>query len=103
MKIYFVPRAKLGKWSVGLIAVFFLLFAVFWLFFASGQRGGDTFFSNFFLAIPMLLAGMSGIFAFFTGIISIIKKKERSILVFLSTLIGFFILFWCFSEVIFPH
>jgi len=103
MKLNFIPKTCLGKWSVILIVFFFLFFAVFWVFVVSGQRGGDTFFSNLFLTIPMLLAASSGIIAFFTGIISIINKKERSIFVFLSTLIGFFILFFCLGEVLFPH
>ncbi|MFC1902332.1 hypothetical protein ACFLX3_05365 [Chloroflexota bacterium] len=46
-------------------------------------------------AIPnnlALLAGISGISAFFTGIIGIIKSKDRSVIVFIATIIGFFII-----------
>ena len=45
----------------------------------------------------------SGIAAFFTGIISILKNKERSVLVFLSTLLGSLVLLWIFAEIAFPH
>ena len=96
-------KTRLGKWSVGLIVIFFLSLATLYLFIALGQRGGEGFFSNLLLAIPGLVAGISGIFAFFAGIISIFKHKERAVLVFLSTAIGFFVLLWCFAEILFPH
>ena len=51
----------------------------------------------------MILAGVSGISAFLTGIIGIIKSKDRSVTVFISTIVGFFILFLVLVEVLFPH
>ena len=93
----------MGKWSIGLIIAFFLFFAVFWIFIALGQRGGDTYFSNLALAMPSLLSGVSGVFAFLTGLIGVIRNRERSILVFLAMLIGLFVLLFCLAEVIFPH
>ncbi len=103
MKIRFIPRTRLGKWSIWLIVAFILLFMMFQLLVASGQRGGDTFFSNLALSVPMLIAGICGILAFFTGIIGIIKGKERSVLVFIATVIGFFILFFVLGEFLVPH
>lgn len=95
MAVYYKPKTALGKWSIGLIlgAVFFFLLTT--LLMELGQRYsvGDTFFSNLALAIPMLLAGISGISAIFTGIIGIIKSKERSVFVFIAPFLGFFILF----------
>lgn len=64
MKINFMPKAHLGKWSVGLIIAFFVFLGLFFLFVTLGERGGDKFFSNFKLAIPALLTGIFGI-AFF--------------------------------------
>ena len=98
-----LPKTSLGKWSFGLIIVFFLLFVIFQLLVASGQRGGATFFSNPVLTIPILLAGISGVFAFFTGIISIVRSKERSVLVFLATAIGLFVMLFWLGEILFPH
>lgn len=98
-----MPKTRLGKWSVGLIIIFFLFFALFQLLVASGQQGGATFFSNPVLTIPILLAGTSGVFAFFTGIISILKNKERSVLVFLATAIGLFIMLFWLGEILSPH
>lgn len=103
MKINFIPKTCLGKWSVGLICSFFLIFGLFLIFIALGQQGGGTFFGNLKLAIPFLLSGIMGVASFFTGIIGIIKNKERSILVFLSTAIGFLVLVFMLGEILIPH
>jgi hypothetical protein len=103
MKVRFIPRTSLGKWSIWLIVAVIVLYIIFQLLVASGQRGGATFFSNLALSVPMLLAGISGISAFFTGIIGIIKSKERSILTFIATVVGFFILFFILGELLVPH
>jgi hypothetical protein len=103
MKIHFMPKTVLGKWSVGLIIVFIVLLALFELLVASGQRGGETFFSNLILTIPMLIAAISGISAFATGLIGVIMSRERSIAVYLATLIGLLVLLFVLGEIIFPH
>jgi hypothetical protein len=69
----------------------------------SGQRGGDTFFSNLTLTIPMMLAWTPGISALVTGIIGIAKSRERSILVFAATAIGLLVLAFSLGEILFPH
>ena len=93
-----MPKTRLGKWSVGFIIAFFLLFAIFLLFAVSGQLGGDTFTILSAPAILLLLAGICGISSFFTGVVSIIKNKERSVLVLLATAIGFYVLFFALGE-----
>jgi len=85
MEVHFLPKTALGKWSIGGIvgAVVFALLA--------GLI--DEFFRKYGVANTlMLLAGISGTSAFFTGIIGIIKSKDRSVIVFIATIIGFFIL-----------
>jgi hypothetical protein len=54
------------------------------------------------IALPMLAGFICGIAAFFTGTIGI-KRKDTSILLFLSTAMGFFVLLWCLAEIAFPH
>ena len=100
MKHHFIPKTHLGQWSIWLITVFIVLFIII---VASGQRGGATFFSNLALSIPMVIAGISALLAFFTGIIGIIKSKERSVLACSSTIVGFFMLLWVSAEILFPH
>ena len=103
MKINFTPKTHLGRWSVVLIILFFTFLGLFFLFVDLGERGGDTFFSNLKLTIPMLIAGTCGVGSFFVGLVSIIKCKEHSILVFLATILGFLILLWILAEFLFPH
>ena len=102
-KFSLLPNTRLGKWSMNLIIAFFLLFLLFQLLILSGQRGGNTFFDNLLLSIPWLFMVVCGIASFFTGTISIIKKKERAVFVFLSTALGFFILLFVLGEFLFPH
>jgi len=80
MKVSFKPNTALGKWSVILIVLSFIFFIILYSFIASGQRGGD-----------------------FTGITSIIRNRERAIFVYISTVIGFFVLFFFLAEILFPH
>ena len=85
MTAYYKPKTALGKWSIGLIVgtVVFVLLAVLF----------DEIFRKLSIANTlMLLAGISSIPAFFTGIIGIIKSKDRSVFVFIATIIGFFFL-----------
>lgn len=103
MKVTFLPRTLAGKCSVWSIAAFVILFGIFLLLVASGQRGGETFLSNLVLSVPMLLAGISGVAAFFSGLAGVIWKRERSVLVFLAVFIGLFVLIFWLGEVTSPH
>ncbi len=95
-KVYFLHKMALGKWSIGLIVgslVFALLAGLF-----------DEFIRNLAAANTLMnLAGISGTSAFFTGIISIIKSKDRSVIVFTATIIGFIALLVFVFEVLLPH
>jgi len=103
MRDLFLPRTVLGRWSVGLAAAFFFFTAVFLIIAAAGARGGDSFFSNMALAMPMLLAAICGASAFVTGIIAIIRSKERAIFVLLASVVGFNVLLFALGEILFPH
>jgi len=99
-----MPKTTLGKWSVGLIAAFFLLLATgITVVSVFKQEGGETLFDNLWISIPMLGAGASTIAAFITGIIAIIKNKERSILVIITTLVGLLVLWFVAGEIVSPH
>lgn len=98
-----MPGTAFGKWAVGFVISFFLFFALFSLIVASGQKGGDTFYENLYLAVPALLAAFSGILAVITGGISVFRDKERAASVYLATIIGFLVLIFCLGEILLPH
>ena len=105
-----MPKTILGKWSLGLIIAMPLLFVI-----------GTSFTNSFFisstsrhtiladitsrpaLALSMLAGFASGISAFITGLVAIIKQKERALLVYLSTLIGAALILFLIGEIAFPH
>jgi len=103
MHVHFKLVTKLGKRSAWLIVAFAVSLASFGILVTSRQRGGDTFFSNLLLAIPMTIAAAAGISAFITGLVSIIRTKERSISVYLSVTFGLIVLVFVLGEVILPH
>ena len=102
--VFIMPKTLFGKWAVRFVVAFILLLAT-GIFVASNQgpRADQTFLDNPILSIPMLSAGAAGILAFFCAIISIIRYKERSILVILAVVIGFLVLDFVLGEFLFPH
>ncbi len=109
MKIIFSPKSHLGRLSVVLIVFvpIFLYVGMSFVGFYESIPAGRTILQDIMarpgIALPMLAGLVSGIAAFFTGVIGIIRKKDRSILVFLSAALGFLVLLWCLAEIIFPH
>ncbi len=101
--IYFKPKTQLGRWSLYTMIIFFVFFGIFLIFIKLGEKGGPTFFSNLKLTISYLIASVSATISFLVGLISVIKKQERSPMVFLAIIIGFFVLFWNLGEILFPH
>ena len=105
MRISILPKTTLGRWSVGLAAAFFLLFVLLQTFYTSVHRNPVT---NPGSPSPFILVGVvaeyiSGIASFVTGLISLIKSKERSILVFLVVIVGFLVLLMEFLEFLLSH
>jgi hypothetical protein len=103
VRVHFKPQTKLGKRSVWLLVALAVFMGVFRINVLLGQRGGDTFFSNPFLTVPILLAGISGIAAFITGLIIIVREKERSISVYLAVAVGIIVLIVALAQIISPH
>jgi len=109
MRLSFIPKTILGKWSiVSIIAMpIFFYIGISFVSFYESVPAGKTIPHDIVVrpgvALPMLTGLISGIAAFFTGIVGIIKKNDYSVLVFLSTIIGFFALLWCLAEILFPH
>jgi hypothetical protein len=86
--IVILPTTTLGKWSIGSsIGVFIFLFLNPLIISLGNLIAGKDLSSNQYLltAIGVLLIGFSAA-AFVTGVIGMIKFKERSILVIIATL-----------------
>ncbi len=105
-----MPKTTLGKWSIGLILAMFILFIIGSslpnILYESVPAGGTILkdvVARPFLAISMLVGMASGISAFVTGLVVIIKRKERAVLVYLSTLVGAAITLFLVAEILFPH
>lgn len=102
-----MPKTTLGKWTVGLFGAFTVAVLIPMVADLTRQPGGSTIFDNLYLFgnlhLPGFLATVTGIATFITGLISIAKFKERSILVFIATIIGFFVLFLVGSDIVYPH
>ena len=91
-----MPKTKLGKWAGILMAVFVVLLIVVlnerkWL----GLKIGDP--RLILLATSMMI---SGIAAFVTGTVSLIRFKDRSPVVILAVVFGFMAVLIIIMEVV---
>jgi len=99
------PQSKLGKWSIVLAIAMpiFLVIGMSLVNFYEGVSAGSTILKDIIarplLALSMLAGFICGVLAFFTGIFGIIKEKDYSIFVFISTLIGFFDILWIIAQI----
>ena len=100
MKTPILPKTAPGKWSFGLAISFIVFFALVSILAATGQEAGETFFSNSLLAIPGLLALVSGFAAFITGIVSIVFLKERAVLVYIAAALGLLVIVFILSDML---
>jgi F0F1-type ATP synthase membrane subunit a len=91
-----MPKTKLGKWSGMLLAVFlvFLIASLLFLHLLEFRRGSAE------LLIPATIAFIAGISAFVTGLISLLKFKDRSVVVILAIIFGFFATLICAMEMV---
>ncbi|MBM3167125.1 MAG: hypothetical protein FJZ94_06735 [Chloroflexi bacterium] len=111
MQISILPKTYLGKWSVGLVAAFILLSVVHGLVTPPRPSPSAPVLPPSTAVVAMgisrmvaLIIGLaSAVAGSVTGLISTTRNRERSILVFLAVVVGFFVLMFCLGEVIFPH
>jgi hypothetical protein len=105
-----LPQTALGWGSVGLIIAMPILFFL-------GGSFADTIYESVpaggtipadiaarpALALTMLAGMASGISAFVTGLLAVLRRKERSLLVYASTVIGALLILFLSGEIISPH
>ena len=108
--MFFIPKTKLGKWSLGLIIAMPALF-----FFGSSFRNllyksvpaGNSIIEDIAgrpaLALTMLGGMIAGILAFITGFVAIAGQKERMPLVYVSTTIGMLLILFLIGEIVLPR
>ena len=104
-----MPKTNIGKWSIGLILAMFILFVIGLslpnILYASAPASNsllDDIVNRPLLALSMLAGVGAGISALYTGLVAIIKRKERAILVYGSTLIGLAVTFFVIAMFLFP-
>lgn len=93
--MYWLPKTKLGKWSFWItILGVALMYIPYWIAIA------------FNISMPpisgLLSIGLMVIFGI-TSIISIIKNKDRAVLLFISSFFGLLGIFLILGEFLFPH
>ncbi len=102
-RILGLPSTRLGWWSLWLLVGFLVFIALFQILVASGERGGETFFSNLRLSLMILLAAASAIAGGVAAAVAIFSRHERSILSILALLLGLFVTVFVLGEIIVPH
>lgn len=78
------PTTWWGRLAIGFIAGFLAFIAFFFGAAISGQTGGQTFTDNLWLFIPGLAGTVCAALSLVTGLVGVIARKERSLLVFVS-------------------
>ncbi len=93
--MHFIPKTKLGKWPLLLIVltpILFYLGSSFTNTLYQSIPAGKTILQDVVdrpvLALTMLSGMLAGFSAFITGLISITKRKEEAIVVYIATILG---------------
>ena len=104
-----MPKTKLGRWSIGLILAMFILFIIGLslpnILYESAPSSNtflDDIVNRPLLALSMLTGVSAAISALITGLVALLKGKERAILVYGSTLVGGAVTLFVISMFLFP-
>jgi len=98
-----LPTTTPGRWSILAVATFAVIVVIFALMVAAGQRGGEEFLDNLWLALPGLGAYLAAVAAFILGALAIGASGERSLTVMAATGFGFLVTAFGVLEVLFSH
>ena len=98
-----LPHSHTGIASVALAALFFLCIAfVRVVVTVTGQGGGDAFTDNLLVGVPMLVATAAGVAALVTGLVALIRSRDRSLLVWLAAGLGLLLAVLLLGELLGP-
>lgn len=105
-----MPGTRLGRWTIGLIAVMPILFILgssFSLSLYKSVSAGRTILADIasrpLLALTMLAGMAAGFTGFITGLVAIIKQKEKALLVYGAAVIGGLSVVFLMGELVFRH
>ena len=105
-----MPQTRPGKWSLELIIAMPILFLIgTWSMntFYPAVQSGNTILKDILarpaLALSMLAGLTVGVLAGVTGFAAILKQKERTLVVYLSTILGVMVFLFVLGEILFPH
>jgi len=98
MRIDFIPKTRLGRWSVRLNAFFLIIIAISIILV---NVLGILSYDDHWWDVTVPLVFFASIVAFILGIIAIRKNKERSVLVYASVIIGLLAILFIFLHSLF--
>jgi hypothetical protein len=99
----FVPGTGAGRWSLALLGVATGAMLLFAVGVASGQRGGDEFFDNLWLTVPVLAAWLSCLASGVCGVVAVLRHRERALPVFVAIVVAAAVALFGILEVAVPH
>jgi len=96
-----MPSTRLGWWSVGLSGTFVLLMIINGTVFMN-PAGDDPWWR---MVLPFYGIGMMGcgLAAGIVALVAVLRRHERSWLVFLPVLAGLFVVAFLLGEILVPH
>jgi len=102
-RFYLRPATRLGWWAVRLAVAFAALFVVGVSLAGAGQKiGGEGVFDNLWLTVPLTGVGLTavlvGLLAGVTAAFAIVRRGERSVLVFLPLIVGLLVAIFLLGE-----
>jgi hypothetical protein len=102
-RIHVVPTTRLGLWAVRLLVAFVAGYMVGMSLAGAGQiSGGEGAFDNLWLTVPLMGVGLAtvvaGVLAGVAAAFAIVRRGERSVLVFLPLLVLLFIAIFFVGE-----
>lgn len=93
-----LPATRAGWVALRLMGAFGAFLALFFSGVMAGQRGGDSFFELSWLTVTISLAGLAGVGAGVAAGYAVVRRRERSILVFAALAWGLFVLLFTSAE-----
>jgi len=95
--LHLLPRTSAGWWSLGVAAGFILLFAMSVFLVQVADHTGIG------VALTLFPAGVAAVLAGAMGVFAIVRRSERSVIVFLPVIVGLLVAWFVIGEIVSPH